>query len=125
MSIFADSPSDETLNRGPLALRLRRQYEFPFGINIVQFSFSFFFFTIGNLQYQDIFSPFIYSVQLTPRKGNEQTQTPPTSCFPASHEMEGGAICEYTGGDIISTSVSTGSSTVSIINGPPRVKMEF
>ena len=40
MSISADSPSDETLNRGPLALLLRRQYEFPFGINIVQFSFS-------------------------------------------------------------------------------------
>ena len=39
MSISADSPSDETLNRGPLALLLRRQYEFPFGINIVQFSF--------------------------------------------------------------------------------------
>ena len=38
MSISADSPSDETLNRGPLALLLRRQYEFPFGINIVQFS---------------------------------------------------------------------------------------
>ena len=38
MSISVDSPSDETLNRGPLALLLRRQYEFPFGINIVQFS---------------------------------------------------------------------------------------
>ena len=38
MSISADSPSDETLNQGPLALLLRRQYEFPFGINIVQFS---------------------------------------------------------------------------------------
>ena len=37
MSISADSPSDETLNRGPLALLLRRQYEFPFGINM-QFS---------------------------------------------------------------------------------------
>ena len=42
MSISADSPSDETLNRGPLALLLRRQYEFPFGINIVQFSIFFF-----------------------------------------------------------------------------------
>ena len=41
MSISADSPSDETLNRGLLALLLRRQYEFPSGINIVQFSFSF------------------------------------------------------------------------------------
>ena len=41
MSVSADSPSDETLNRGPLALLLRRQYEFPFGINIVQFSFFF------------------------------------------------------------------------------------
>ena len=38
MSISADSPSDETLNRGPLALLLRRQYEFPYGINIVLFS---------------------------------------------------------------------------------------
>ena len=43
MSISVDSPSDETLNRGPVALLLQRQYEFPFGINIVQFSFSFFF----------------------------------------------------------------------------------
>ena len=40
MSISADSPSDETLNRGPLALLLRQQYEFPFGINIVQFSIN-------------------------------------------------------------------------------------
>ena len=67
MSISADSPSDEssskftyspwhiviktyetdeTLNRGPLALLLRRQYEFPFGINIVQFS-------IFNMQFKD------------------------------------------------------------------------
>ena len=28
MPISADSPSDETLNRGPLVLLLRRQYEF-------------------------------------------------------------------------------------------------
>ena len=47
MSISADSPSDETLNRGPLALLLRRQYEFPIGINIVQFSI--FQFSIFNL----------------------------------------------------------------------------
>ena len=47
MSISADSPLDETLNRGPLALLLRDQYEFPFGINIVQFSFFF-------LQYQSM-----------------------------------------------------------------------
>ena len=38
MSNSVDSPSDETLNRGPLLLLLRRQYEFPFGIIIVQFS---------------------------------------------------------------------------------------
>ena len=38
MSISADSPSDDTLNRGPLALLLRQQYEFPFGIDRVQFS---------------------------------------------------------------------------------------
>ena len=31
MSISADSPLDETLNRGPLVLLLRRQYEFSFG----------------------------------------------------------------------------------------------
>ena len=37
-SMSADSPSDEILNRGHLALLLRRQYEFPLGINIVQFS---------------------------------------------------------------------------------------
>ena len=42
MSISADSSSDETLNRGPKALLLRRQYEFSFGINIVQFSISIF-----------------------------------------------------------------------------------
>ena len=42
MSISDDSHSDKTLNRGPLALLLRRQYEFPFGINIVQFFFSIF-----------------------------------------------------------------------------------
>ena len=36
MTISADSPSDETLNLGPLALLLRRQYELSF---IVQFSF--------------------------------------------------------------------------------------
>ena len=38
MTIVVDSPSEETLNRGHLALLLRRQYEFPFGINKVQFS---------------------------------------------------------------------------------------
>ena len=42
MSISADSPSDETINRGPLALLLRRKYEFSFGINIVRFSILFF-----------------------------------------------------------------------------------
>ena len=41
MSISADSPSDMALNRGPLALLLRRHYEFSFGIDIVQFSFFF------------------------------------------------------------------------------------
>ena len=45
MSISTDISSDETLNRGPLALLLRRQYEFSFGIDIVQFS-------IFNFQYQ-------------------------------------------------------------------------
>ena len=35
--ISVDSLSDETLNRGPLALLLQRQFEFPFGIYIVQF----------------------------------------------------------------------------------------
>ena len=53
MSISADSP-DETLNRGPLALLLRRQYGFPFGINIVQFSIYFQFlptiFSVDSLQ---------------------------------------------------------------------------
>ena len=38
MSISVDSSSDDTLNRDPLALLLRRQNEFPFGIDIVQFS---------------------------------------------------------------------------------------
>ena len=41
LSIFVDSPSDETLNRCPLALLLRLQYELPFGINIVQISLFF------------------------------------------------------------------------------------
>ena len=50
MSISVDSPSDETLNRGPLALLLWRQYKFPFGINIVKFSifFQFQFCTYDN-----------------------------------------------------------------------------
>ena len=43
MSISVDSPSDETLNQGPLALLLRRQYEFPFGIDKVHFLLFFFF----------------------------------------------------------------------------------
>ena len=43
MSISADSPSDKTLNRGPLALLLRRHYEFPFGINFKQFTIFKFF----------------------------------------------------------------------------------
>ena len=37
------NPSDETLNWGPLALLLLRQYEFPIGINKVHFLFFFFF----------------------------------------------------------------------------------
>ena len=37
ISISVDSPSDETLNRGPIVLLLRQQQEFPFRINIVQF----------------------------------------------------------------------------------------
>ena len=40
VSLFV--PSDETLNRGPLALLLRRQYEIPFGINIGLMQFSIF-----------------------------------------------------------------------------------
>ena len=39
MSLSVDSPSDETLNQGPLTLLLGRRYEFLFRINIVQFSF--------------------------------------------------------------------------------------
>ena len=37
MPISVDSPSDETLNRGTLALLLRRQYKFPFGISAIFF----------------------------------------------------------------------------------------
>ena len=49
MSKFADSPLDNTLSSGPLALLLRRQYEFPFGIDIASAisKFLFFFFSIG------------------------------------------------------------------------------
>ena len=47
MSIFVDSPFDETLHRGPLVLLLQRQYEFPFGINLVQFSSFFFSVPVG------------------------------------------------------------------------------
>ena len=51
MPISADSPSDETLNQGPLALILHRQYEFPFGINIVQISiFKFMFLLIMGVE---------------------------------------------------------------------------
>ena len=39
MYISVDSPSDENLNRGPLALLLRQQYEFPFGIYSAIFDF--------------------------------------------------------------------------------------
>ena len=39
IQFFADSPLGETLNQGPLALLLQRQYEFPFGIDIVQLIF--------------------------------------------------------------------------------------
>ena len=46
MSISADSPLDEILNRGPLALLLQRQYEFPFGIIIVQLSIIIHLFTL-------------------------------------------------------------------------------
>ena len=42
VSISLYSPLDETFNRGPLALLLRRQYEFPFRINIEQFFIIFF-----------------------------------------------------------------------------------
>ena len=45
MSSSIDSPLDETLNQGPLALLLWIQYEFPFGINNVQFSISFYSFS--------------------------------------------------------------------------------
>ena len=38
VSISVESPSDEILNRGLLALLLRQQYEFPLETNIVQFS---------------------------------------------------------------------------------------
>ena len=41
MSISVDSPSDETLNQGPLVLLLQQQYEFPFGA-ISFFNFHFF-----------------------------------------------------------------------------------
>ena len=41
MSISVDNPSDETLNRGPLALLLQREYEFPFGLmGLVVFFFN-------------------------------------------------------------------------------------
>ena len=41
MSISADSPSDETLNRSPLALLFHRQHEFPFEkCNFQFFQFS-------------------------------------------------------------------------------------
>ena len=39
MSISVDNASDETFNRGPLALLLRQKYEFLFGINLVHFIF--------------------------------------------------------------------------------------
>ena len=43
MSFSGDSLSGETLNRGPLALLLQRQYEFFFGIDTVQFLFFHFY----------------------------------------------------------------------------------
>ena len=51
MPISVNSCSDETLNRGFLALLLRRQYEFPIWINIVQFSFFSHFHPIRTLNW--------------------------------------------------------------------------
>ena len=45
MSISGDSPSDETLSRGSLALLLQQQYEFPFQI---KYSAIFNFFQMRN-----------------------------------------------------------------------------
>ena len=53
MSISADSPSNETLNRCPLSLLLQRQYEFPFKINIVQFSIFLFISWAVNFTFGD------------------------------------------------------------------------
>ena len=53
LHLSADSPSDETLNQGPLALLLRRQYEFPFGINKVQFSFLFNLYILNTLIFRN------------------------------------------------------------------------
>ena len=59
MSISVDSPSDETLNRGPLALLLWRQYELPFGVDIVRFSiFNFQFFLIKACSLAELKSTF-------------------------------------------------------------------
>ena len=40
MSISVNSPSDETLYNGPLALLLWGEYEFHFGTNLVKFFFK-------------------------------------------------------------------------------------
>ena len=60
MSISADSPSDENLNRGPLALLLRRQYEFPFGINKVQFSIFSIYLCSSFFCQQAVISPLVH-----------------------------------------------------------------
>ena len=71
MSISADSPSDETLNRGPLALLLRRLYGFPFENYILQFSFSFFF------SWEQLWLTLFYKslTHLLPRKVGEHGRT--------------------------------------------------
>ena len=61
MSISADSASDETLNRGPLALLLRRQYEFPFDAYSAIFIFVFIFIlccTMVEYKVQNLYCPF-------------------------------------------------------------------
>ena len=45
---------DESLNQGPLALLLRRQYEFPFVIDIVQCSFFIFIFITEQILQKNI-----------------------------------------------------------------------
>ena len=82
MSISADSSLCETLNRGPLAILLRRKYEFPFGIDKVLFSI-FNFFSLDRVLGKQVVVPkdsgFHFVTPTSSSNGENLTPRPSTS----------------------------------------------